>query len=552
MDDSLRSYARARLLRARPDLDHRDVEAYVTSPAFAALVSTLDRNLMNELDRYLASEKDAAMNPPATPASPPTFPLPSVPEEEVRPYALPELEASPADSAGPKEAPVTPMKPEAFEAIAPDTAAESPAPQASAPAPAAAAQPAMRESALRLPNARAGTLYTQRIELPGAADGVVFEEILVPDGLALSGDLATGTLSGTPQAAGDYRLTLAYHLTAQPAAPCRAVVQLSVTPDPRTMWKNLPSDRSDPYWKEDQACASVQGPAMRIVAASTRGRSHAHVGGFRDDDYAVSHLGDNDNDSGWYLAVVADGAGSAKFSRRGAALICEEASRHVQAALGEAACARIDAAAEAYAQAGDEERAARHAALHSSLSRVVGNAAYYAVRAIMEETLTRGELGGVFKDYASTALIGICKRYSFGTLCAAYWVGDGAVGVYSRRDGITLLGEVDSGEFSGQTRFLDTAAIEHDMLLKRTRFALVEDMTAFVLMTDGVSDAKFETEARLQRAADWHAFWDELDAAVDFAGPGDGHAQRLCEWLGFWSQGNHDDRTIALILQSGN
>ena len=133
---------------------------------------------------------------------------------------------------------------------------------------------------------------------------------------------------------------------------------------------------------------------------------------------------------------------------------------------------------------------------------MVGNAAYYAALAIHGEVSARPELGGAFKDYSSTALIAICKRYSFGTLCAAYWVGDGAVGVYSRRDGITLLGEVDSGEFSGQTRFLDNAAVDHAMLRKRTRFALAEDMTALVLMTDGVSDAKFDTEARLGRDAD--------------------------------------------------
>ena len=329
-------------------------------------------------------------------------------------------------------------------------------------------------------------------------------------------------------------------------------MRLSVTPDPRTMWQNLPSERTDPYWKEDEQHDSVRGADLSLVAASKRGRSHAHVGSFRDDDYRIGHLAD----TGWYAAVLADGAGSARYSRRGAAIICEHAHQHILASLADGGAARIDAGARAYAEAQaaglapeqvEEQVEAAREALHVSLSRIVGNAAYWAVKAIHEEIQARPDLGGVFKDYSSTALIAICKRYPFGTLCAAYWIGDGAIGVYSKRDGVVLLGDVDSGEFSGQTRFLDNSAVDHDVLRSRTRFALVPDMTALVLMTDGVSDAKFETEARLARAADWHGFWNELDAAVGFGAEAPGQERRLLDWLDFWSQGNHDDRTIAII-----
>jgi hypothetical protein len=67
-----------------------------------------------------------------------------------------------------------------------------------------------------------------------------------------------------------------------------------------------------------------------------------------------------------------------------------------------------------------------------------------------------------------------------------------------------------------------------------------DQLTALVLMTDGVSDPRFETDARLARPDDWHALWRDLAPAVA------GAEQGLLAWLDFWSPGNHDDRTIAL------
>jgi len=65
-------------------------------------------------------------------------------------------------------------------------------------------------------------------------------------------------------------------------------------------------------------------------------------------------------------------------------------------------------------------------------------------------------------------------------------------------------------------------------------------------MTDGVSDAKFETDAALADAQHWRTFWQdgELQAALAADDP----KAALHEWLGFWSRGNHDDRTIAFFL----
>jgi hypothetical protein len=185
--------------------------------------------------------------------------------------------------------------------------------------------------------------------------------------------------------------------------------------------------------------------------------------------------------------------------------------------------------------------------LHNTLYLTVGYAAYHAVRAITEEIKAHESLISTYKDFSSTALISACKRYPFGTLCVTYWVGDGAAAIYSKTKGVTLLGEVDSGEYSGQTRFLDNNEVSQEAILRRTRFELVDDVTAFIMMTDGVSDPKFETDSKLARASVWDKFWSDLDSSVGLTNNDEGKAQKLLSWLDFWSAGNHDDRTITII-----
>ena len=169
-------------------------------------------------------------------------------------------------------------------------------------------------------------------------------------------------------------------------------------------------------------------------------------------------------------------------------------------------------------------------------------AAYAALTSIYADRAQVPE--AQLKDYASTALIALQRQFPFGTLCACYWVGDGAAAVYRQGREVLLLGAADTGEYAGQTRFLDERAVTAEAIGARTQFVLVEDLTAFVLMTDGVSDPKFDTDARLQALPLWDALWAELDPLVQQPQP----HEHLLQWLDFWSPGNHDDRTLLLAL----
>ena len=85
-----------------------------------------------------------------------------------------------------------------------------------------------------------------------------------------------------------------------------------------------------------------------------------------------------------------------------------------------------------------------------------------------------------------------------------------------------------------------------DDVMKRLRFTVTDDFTGLVLMTDGVTDPKFETDNNLASLQKWDELWMELEPML---GNKDTVSDELLKWLEFWSPGNHDDRTIALLYK---
>jgi serine/threonine protein phosphatase PrpC len=278
-----------------------------------------------------------------------------------------------------------------------------------------------------------------------------------------------------------------------------------------------------------------------MIAASQRGRSHAHEGKPRDDDFALFF----DEGTKWYIMAVADGAGSAKFSRQGSQIACLTAMNVCKELL-----ATAGASLEEQIIVYSKESVARQT-VYEHLHNIAGKAAFEAYKKISKEA---AEKQRVPREYATTLLLSICKKFDFGWFIGAFWVGDGGIGIYRNKpQDLKILGEPDGGEFAGQTRFLTMPEIFSDKRV-RTRFVIVDDFTALMLMTDGVTDPKFETDANLNKIEKWHALWDDLNGnnedkvRVDFSDDNEQAADQLLKWLDFWSKGNHDDRTIAILF----
>ena len=145
------------------------------------------------------------------------------------------------------------------------------------------------------------------------------------------------------------------------------------------------------------------------------------------------------------------------------------------------------------------------------------------------------------KAFATTLLAAVVKQENHQTFISTFWIGDGAIVVYSP-DKLRLMGRPDSGEFAGQTRFLDKSIVSN--FNERVNIGYFDDIAAVILMTDGISDPRFETDAGLKNQQKWDALWQELQNPLAAEQP----ENALLEWMHFFSAGHHDDRTLALLL----
>lgn len=354
-------------------------------------------------------------------------------------------------------------------------------------------------------------------------------------------DGETDELVFHPTQAGEHVLTLELSHADDPDR--RALpkpIAVTVNPDPDSLWQNKPSDSADPYHKPDTDSKELVTPVARILAASQRGRSHAHEGSCRDDDFLFRY----DETTGWHLLAAADGAGCAKFSRKGSLIACEKAIAHMSSWLEKEIDALQDATGKFFA-ATDQNK--RH--LQSPAYAWLGGAAFEALKAIKAEAEQTDPPAAV-RDFHTTLLLAAAKPTPSGWLLLTFSVGDGGIAAI-HGDGEPLsLCTPDSGDFSGQTVFLTSPGVlrSGEDVVNRIHVQLLPEFSALFLMTDGVTDPKFPTEVSLTDKETWSDFLHELDEKVNFVKAKDGAETRLLSWLSFRSPGNHDDRTIIVLL----
>ena len=414
---------------------------------------------------------------------------------------------------------------------------------------------AVDSAPIMLPNGRVGEQY--KAENDFVIEGVDEYEIDGLDAIGLTYEKTEKgfTISGTAQPedikGGDFPLVLRYKPKGllEGEKWLERQLTLILNPDPRTLWKDIPTPRDTEYFKEDSQMQYVkveekEGVSRKdIVAASQRGRSHAHEGKPRDDHFLLHYCEETE----WYIMAVADGAGSAKFSREGSLIACETVVEHCKKALDNSI--EFEKAIKLFSDDKEQIRG-----VYNWVYQILGNAALKAHNAIKKEAERRNSERNdntKMKDYATTLLLAICKRFEFGWAVASFWVGDGAMCIYdAEKHTADMLGMPDEGEFAGQTRFLTMPEIFSDTnsFYQRLRFKIYPDFTALMLMTDGVSDPKFETDANLQNTEKWDALWKDLaENGVELTDDNEKSQEQLLEWLNFWDRGNHDDRTIAIL-----
>lgn len=419
---------------------------------------------------------------------------------------------------------------------------------------------------VRLPNAFEKQDYLGEVAPPSCESArFVLTEVTGVDeiqhGLKIEVDENKFSITGTPNLAAlrkdgqpapsEFMLTAKYRLEIDGASEGtyegKKEFKLIIVPSIDLLWRDEPvnwDQMPEPRYRNENQMpdfAALDGEEKHIVAASLRGRSHAQDGKPRDDAFQFATTHD------WQVLAVSDGAGSACYSREGARLACEKSVAVCRELLDDEQYRNtFEANIKNLSDTPTEPE--KRKPVGDSLYTLLCQAANQARQAIAQEA---GQQGKETRTYAATLLLCIAKHFPFGWFVGSFWVGDGAIALY-RRDTtphtVYLMGEPDEGEYGGQTRFLTMPEVFSDAsaLYCRLRFQLVDDFSALFLMTDGVSDPKFETTNNLKNAEKWDALWDELTAANALTNTPDSK-RALLEWLGFHSAGNHDDRTLLVL-----
>jgi serine/threonine protein phosphatase PrpC len=354
-------------------------------------------------------------------------------------------------------------------------------------------------------------------------------------------------ITGNPKQSGDITISLLFKLQGQTNEEAfnKKLITLIINPDPKSLWKTIDNDKNDPYWKEDAVTQFEPISDRHILVSSKRGRSHANVGSFREDDFAFKDLG-----NGWSIVVVADGAGSAKLSRKGSQIACNGI---IEFFTEEAATASLQQFDELLVQHNTEPDDDTQNKIKLFVYNNLGKAAFIVHKKL---EAFAAQAGATLKDLSSTLIFTLFKKYETGYVFLSFGVGDCPMGVINKDiTGVTLLNWLDVGEFGGGTRFITMPEIfQSEKFATRFSFKQLEDFSYLILMSDGVYDPKFIVEASLPNITKWQDLLEDLAGKnedgikVDLRADNQDITNQFSAWMDFWSTGNHDDRTLAIVF----
>ncbi len=412
------------------------------------------------------------------------------------------------------------------------------------------------EKQIVIPNGNVGKAYEEKLDfLKLGITGLKYTEIDGLDEYGLFYDNEKETIKGVPSQSGDFKVVFKFRIADEPddSALNTKPISMVINADPKSLWKEIASDenkddswKNSNYWKPDKVSCFQDLGEKHIVVASTRGRSHANVGSFRDDDFAFKYF----EKAGWSLVCVADGAGSAKLSRQGSKLACEGIVEFFEETFNSESFNDFDKALKLqHENPTTESSKAISYFVYDHLSK----AAHFAHKKIEQFSIKTENL---IKDFHSTLIFALYKKYDFGYAILSFGVGDCPIGLLNKDlSEIKLMNWLDVGEFGGGTRFITMPEIfSSDKFSTRFGFSLIDDFSYLILMTDGIYDPKFVVEANLEKVEKWREFLNDLrgenedGSVVDFTPGNTEMAIQLSNWMNFWNPGNHDDRTLAIIF----
>ncbi len=242
-----------------------------------------------------------------------------------------------------------------------------------------------------------------------------------------------------------------------------------------------------------------------IIAARVRGKKHKHDGTNCDDYFETAVTED------CVICVVCDGAGSRRLSRIGSRVCCETAASYLKKELsalfkGDTGLKKqlsadmtapefLDGCGKVAALVRKSAGTA-YAALENTFNTLKENAKYTNA---LGRAVQIGDLAATFLTAVVVPLMIDGKRQA---LTVSVQIGDGCIcTIDTKADAdscFRLMGEADSGAFSGETDFLSEKNIRPEIIGGKTRVARsAADLV--MLMTDGVADDYFPAQPMMKR-----------------------------------------------------
>jgi hypothetical protein len=246
--------------------------------------------------------------------------------------------------------------------------------------------------------------------------------------------------------------------------------------------------------------------------------------------------------------VVADGAGSAKFSREGSRILVDTMHSFIKEQIdSENGLAAINDEA-----TGSIEGDAKIDRKNNPLI----NGALSSLKNIQKEA---DKVEARTKDFNTTIISCLFKDFGEKTFIYSFCIGDGAIFAIEAETGnVKPLNAADSGEFAGQTVFLTTPQVWEDSksLFGRIKVEVVSRPVGIISMTDGVSDPLLPDIEQIDEAKHTDLLLNGREGEDPQVGllstlremVEKDDAKILEEWLDFYVAKHHDDRSIAVAF----
>jgi len=297
---------------------------------------------------------------------------------------------------------------------------------------------------------------------------------------------------------------------------------------PEAVTKEFPElDRLD--YQDHEYAERIVSDDWRVIGGSRRGRKQAHDSRFREDAMA---FGSNDEVT---VLVVADGAGSSKYSRIGSHVAVHETV--------DSAISAIKALSDEEMKDADKLEAALKKALTASVRKARGKAVSVADKSKLSP-----------KDFRATLLTIVHYHAGDKELLVANQIGDGAISLLMKDKSIRKFGASDSGAFSGEVSCFLTDKEAEKKAEEIEVVKDVKDVEAMFLCSDGIEDPFYPIDKKsLDIFQQWMCGVDKELTGFKFqpAQPAvfeqEAAAPALAQWLEFEKRGENDDRTILVM-----